>query len=880
MKTMLLASAAFLLAAVAPSAGRAQSLPTIPRGALPDAARPLGYRIELTVRPQQERFTGHAEIDAEVKRETRNLYLHGSGLEVQRVIARAGGRTVTARYTQVDPTGVVRLDFAEPLPAGKVTLVFDYAAPFMTGSEGLFHAKVGEDWYAWTQMEPIDARRVFPGFDEPGFKTPFTLAVAAPTALKVFANTPEQATMPLSGGMTRHVFATSRPLPTYLVALAVGPFDEVAGPAPANAVRQRSLPYRVIATKGQAERMAVAAAEGPRILALHEEYFGSPYPFEKLDQIASPVMSGAMENAGLVTYNDTILLLSRDAPSSQRRGFGTTVAHELAHQWFGDLVTPKWWTDLWLNESFAEWAGNRVGEIWQPGLGTDVAQLADAFEAMEIDSRAVGRPIRQEITSNDQIASAFDSITYLKGGQVLTMVERYLGADRFRRGVQFHLNRFRYGNASADDFFESMAKGSGDPAVVPIFQSFVTQTGVPVIALRPEGNGWRMTQQRYRPIGAAPGAPQLWNVPVCARQGETRSCTLLSAATGVLPLTGTGPAVPNAEGAGYWRYSLDDAGWATLLQGAEALPAREAMAAADSLYADFAAGNAAFARVIDGARILARHRERAATLQLPNALAGQLERMDLSPAAEKGFRRFAAEVSLPRLKSLGGVKPAAGAYAQEEAGQSLLRQSLVSYAATSARDPALRRQLAGAAQAMVRGDAKALDPAYRSLALSIAVEDLPTSFMTRLRDSVVASDDPLFRSQAMRALGHATTAEQVARALELTRDDALQSTERLQIMIALAGQPLGRDALLQLLGSDFDAAIATVPAFVRPRVPGLFGGYCSADKAAAVDALFRPRLAALGGGQLELGQALDSINQCVALKQARGAEIEAALTTK
>ena len=877
MTSLLLATSALLLATVAAPA-TAQVLPPVPVGQLSDAARPLGYRIDLTVRPAQERFAGHAEIDTEIRRTTRNLFLHGLGLEVQRVIARVDGQTVTARYTQVDPSGVARLDFASDLPAGRVTLIFDYTASFMTGSEGLYRAKVGEDWYAWTQMEPIDARRVFPGFDEPGFKTPFALTIAAPTGQKVFANTPEQASMALAGGMTRHVFAASKPLPTYLVALAVGPFDEVTGSAPANSVRRQALPYHVIATRGQADRLKQAATEGPRILALHEEYFGSPYPFEKLDQIASPVMSGAMENAGLVTYNDTILLLSADAPASQRRGFGTTVAHELAHQWFGDLVTPKWWTDIWLNESFAEWAGNRVGEIWQPGLGTDVAQMADAFEAMEIDSRAVGRPIRQPITRSDQVASAFDSITYLKGGQVLTMVERYLGADKFRRGVQYHLNRFRYANASAEDFFESMAKGSGEPGVVPVFQSFVTQTGVPVIGLRADATGWQLTQQRYHPIGQAAGTPQSWSVPVCARQGEVRHCTLLTGATGHLPLAAGTPAVPNADGAGYWRYSMDDAGWAALMQQADALPAREAMAAADSLWADFTAGNATFARVIDSARTLSRHRERSATLQLPEAMAG-LERIGLSPAAEKGFRRFAAEVSLPRLKALGDVKLATGAYAQEETGQSLLRQSLVSYAATSARDPVLRRQLAASAQAAVRGNAGALDPAYRLLALSVAVEDLPVSFMDRLRDALVASSDPLFRSQSIKALGHATTEAQVKRALALTQDQALQSTERLQITIALAGQPLGRDALFQRLSADFDGAVAPIPAFVRPRIAGLFSGYCSADKAAAVEALFRPRLATLGGGQLELGQSLGSINQCIALKQAKGAEIEAALST-
>lgn len=863
-------------AVASPTAANAVADPAAPRGRLPDAARPLAYRLDLTVLPEAERFTGHAEIDTQVTRASRSLYLHGLDLAVTRVTATAGGRTFAARYTQVDPTGVARLDFDAPLAPGRVTLTFDYTAPFRTGSEGLYHAKVGEDWYAWTQMEPIDARRMFPGFDEPGFKVPFSVAITARAGQKVFANTPETSATPAANGMVRHVFAASKPLPTYLVAIAVGPFDVVVGNAPPNAVRKTALPYRVLATKGQAARMQVAAVEGPRILALHEDYFGSPYPFEKLDQIASPVMGGAMENAGLVTYNDTLLLLGADAPPSQRRGFGTVVAHELAHQWFGDLVTPVWWTDIWLNESFAEWAGNRVGEIWQPGLGTDVLQLADALDAMDTDSRAAGRPIRQPIERNDQIASAFDSITYQKGGQVLTMVERYLGPDKFRRGVQFHLNKFRYANASAEDFFASMAQGSGDAGIVPVFQSFVSQTGVPVIAIARGKDGWQLTQSRYRPIGVAAGAPQRWTVPFCLRQGETRTCTLMTGDSAAVRLTGGAPAVPNADGAGYYRYSMDDTGWRALLAGAAALPAREAMAAGDSLWADFAAGNAAFARVLDGARALAAHPNRVAATQLSSPL-GRLASNTLSSQATRGYRALIASLYAPRLAPL-GTDLTRDAYAKEDAERRQLRQSMVALMALEARDPALRTTLATAATASLGGTAAALDPSFRQLALTVAVQDRGVPFMNQLRDALVASEDPLFRQQAVQALAAVETRDQAARAIAISTDPALQSLERVYLAFGMAGQPAGRDALFERLSSGFDALVADVPAFSRARLPSLFSGYCAADKADAVDRLIRPRLATLGGGELELAQTLDAIRSCVALKAAKGAEIEAALT--
>lgn len=249
MRISLTTFAAMLLAGAAcPLAAQPSPAPDIPLGKLGDAAVPAAYRLSLTVRPDQPTFTGHAEIDVTLARETASLFLHGNGLKIAKATATAGGRTVTGRFEQVDPSGVARLTFDRPLPAGEATLVFDYTAPFGSQSEGLYHAKVGDDWYAWTQMEPIDARRMFPSFDEPGFKTPFTVSITAPAASKVFANTPEVKVTPAAEGMARHDFAASKPLPTYLVAIAVGAFDVVEGVVPANAVSKAPLPYRVIAT--------------------------------------------------------------------------------------------------------------------------------------------------------------------------------------------------------------------------------------------------------------------------------------------------------------------------------------------------------------------------------------------------------------------------------------------------------------------------------------------------------------------------------------------------------------------------------------------------------------------------------------------------------
>jgi aminopeptidase N len=307
--------------------------------------------------------------------------------------------------------------------------------------------------------------------------------------MKAFANAPEVSATLAAGGMVKHQFAPIGPMPTYLAALAVGEFDVAEGVIPPNDVRKVPLPHRTIATKGQAGRMGTTMAETPKILARLEQYFGIPYPWAKLDQIASPIHGGAMENNGLIVYDDTLLLLNADAPPSQLRNFGIVVAHELAHQWFGNGVTPRWWDDIWLNESFAEWMGNKIAADWRPDLGIGTDQLSGALGAMDGDSLAQGRPIRQPITDSAEINAAFDSITYQKGGQTIRMMSSFVGDDAWQKGVRLHLGRNWHGTATADEFFANIAEGAQDPRLVPAFRSFVDQQGVPLVTYTTAGGG-------------------------------------------------------------------------------------------------------------------------------------------------------------------------------------------------------------------------------------------------------------------------------------------------------------------------------------------------------------------------------------------------------
>ncbi len=846
----------------------------IPLGELPNTARPTAYRVALTIDPGKADFSGTTEIDIETSAPLTEMFLHGNGLVVSRAEALTGRMAPNkARYEQLNTTGVASLRFARPLPPGRHVLRFSHKAPFRTSTSGLYKAEVAGRPYAWTQFQAIDARRVFPAFDEPRHKAPFTISITAPDGMKAFANAPEAGTDRLPGKQLRHRFETTGPMPTYLVALAVGDFDVVDGSIPPNAVRKEALPFRAIATKGQAARLGTTMAQTPAILTIIEDWFGTPYPFPKLDVIASPIHGGAMENSGLIVFDDTLLLLGEDAPPSQLRSFGIVMAHELAHMWFGNAVTPRWWDDIWLNESFAEWMGNETAAKWRPDLGVGIGQVQGALYAMNLDSLAEGRPIRQPITDNADINSAFDGITYSKGGQVIRMMGGYLGEERFQRGVRRHLERHWNGTATSDDFFANMAASAGDPRLVPAFRSFVDQRGVPLVRFgTAPGGAYSLSQERFRPIGVPDFPEQRWLIPVCAASGEGRQCAFLENSTGALaPIIGTAPWVTgNANGAGYYRFDLPPADWDRLLAAGAALPAAEALTAADSLWAGFTAGNGSFARVLAGARAFARHEDRIVSPFLAGriiAFAGTAG----SNADQAAAARFARDLAAPKLAAL-GLNPARGAYAAEAADRRQLRQIWAAYAVIEGRAEPESARLADAARKALAGDADALDPLFRTTAFRAALRADP-KLAGPLFEALAASDDPLFRRQAASALG----AEGGPALLDRTADTRLQNLEALGMISAQLANPEARTEALGWLERNLDA--------LRPRLGGLLGGFvdstavfCSEADAARVDALFRPRLEALSIGALDLDRPLARIRLCAALKAERGAEASAALT--
>ena len=868
-RSLLLASSALILAGAAHAADT-----DYPHGKLPDAVTPQAYRLALTVIPEKDTFTGHTEIDLVNKAKTSSLFMHGRELKISKAVAIQNGKEIAVTFTQLDKTGVARADFAQPVEAGPLTLKFDYEATFGDNAAGFYHIKVGDDWYAWTQFESIDARSAFPSFDQPGYKTPFTVKLTTKPGFVTVSNAKETGSHAV-GNLTEHDFEATKPLPTYLVAMMVGPFVTKEGVVPPSPQRPYPLPIRTVATKVNAGKLDYVIAETPSIVAHLEAYFNQPFPYPKLDQIASPVMPGAMENAGADTYGDNIIMLDPGAPTDQKQEFGMVVSHELSHQWFGDYVTPAWWNDIWLNESFANWMGYRIGNEWRPELHINAGAVDEALRAMDTDSYSVGRPIHQAITENDQIDSAFDAITYGKGGQVVAMIAGYMGDEKFREGVRLHMSRHPYGNADSEQFFGAMADAAKDPKVLAAMKSFVDQRGVPTVDVKRTGDTLTVTQAPYERLGT-PVPSTMWTIPLCVRIGEDRNCALIDQKTQTMPAKGTGAIMPNMGGTGYYRFTLEPKAWETLIASGKTLSTGEGLATIDSLWAQFRAGKGSAAQLIEAARVFVDNPDAAVASESSGRLAGLKTVGLVDPSAIGDYRRVIGEIYGPRLKAL-GADPKAGAYASDTPDNQHLRADLIGVMATEARDPDLRKALDAAATAYLAGDKGALDQSIMGDALHVHVETGGLTAAKDMYERVLTTGDEDFRADALGSVTAGATPETAQWVFSiLDSDKRLRTPDKLSLIGGLMRSDATRDIAFDWLKTNYEAFNAKVGIFSAGRVASLVGNYCSVAKADEADKLMRAKVQAGGRSTLAFDRTLEGVRDCGALQTARTAEVTAA----
>ena len=545
---------------------------------LPDTARPTRYQLDLTILPDQPTFQGTAIIGVDLKERTDTIWLNAKDLTVSAITVTSGGASAAARWRTTDEMLAVLL--AHPAGPGHVDVEIHYSGKLDEKSDvGAYRRKAGDDWYVFTSFTAIDARRAFPCFDEPAYKAPWDVVMHVKRDQVAVANAPEISTTDEPDGMKRVAFKTTQPLPSEIVAFAVGPFDVVN----AGVAGQKKIPVRIITPRGRAVEATAARAATSQILARLEQYIGIPYPWDKLDHIAVLATPfGATENPGLITY-DASLLLADPSQATQRwqQFMRSVMTHEIAHQWFGNLVTQAWWNDVWLSEGFATWLETKISDLERPPFERGLT-ATDTRDAMLSSDSAAGRPVRVPARSRDDLGpyTVYDLIIYNKGASILQMLENWLGPEVFQRALHRYLIDHQFGNATSADLVKAIQQESGVD-VGPVLFGFLDRPGAPVLrfSMAPGGPGPKLEiEQDANP----------WAVPVCIHQpGAARRCEVVGSTHGEIQLT----ALPiwiwtNAYGSGYYRSLLSAEMWdAVVGSGYRLLEEPEQMALAADLQA-------------------------------------------------------------------------------------------------------------------------------------------------------------------------------------------------------------------------------------------------------------------------------------------------------
>lgn len=875
-----------LTSALLACAGIAHAADQVPKGPLPRTVVPSLVQLELKLDPKQQRFSGKTRIEANVAEATDTIWMHGRDLKIDKAEAvLADGKRIALKTENADVSGVLKLSAGEKIPAGKATIEIAYDAPFGE-LQGAYRVKPDGSDYVVTQMEPLGARNTFPGFDEPSFKQPWDITLIVPKDDVAVANTAEEKTEQLADGWKKVTFRRTEALPSYLIAFAVGPWDVPVGPdiAP-NGSRTTPLKLRGIAAKGQGARMAYSLKHTPAIVKGLEDYFGIPYPFDKLDNVAAPdFWAGAMENAGLIVYRDVLMFPDENSSARLLQAYWGVSAHELAHQWFGDLVTMRWWDDIWLNEGFATWMGNKIHGQLRPESHIDRDLLEGVIEAMDADRLATTRRIHEPIKDFTDIQSAFDGITYQKGAATLGMFEHYIGEDKFRDGVRNYLQAHARGNATSAELIQSVAEQSKEPErVAKAFASFIDQPGVPFVKVDlacGEGKpAITVQQQRYLPLGSSASRDQTWGIPLCVRYADGKAvreeCTLVTEAQTRVELkqAQSCPAwvMPNAHGDGYYRFSLAPKLQQALSDAFAKLDQREQRMFADSAIAAYDAGDLTPSDLVKTLPQFANADVRQTVTTGMGEVRWMDERLFKDDASRAAFRAGIADIYRPRLEKLGT------SFQGKEADDTrILRSRLIGFFARTLDDAAVRKQLATQGRAVLGldGDGKLKPDAaprdIRGLAMTVAVQDGGKAAFDSAEQHLRATQDPELRGDLAAALGSSRDPQLAERARALALEAGLlRRNEIPDILMGQGEKPETRIALRQWLDGNFKTLEGKL-APAGARLLDLYAmGMCSREEAQELQTKFAKRMETIEGGPRALTQAIEGVELCAAQVDAR-----------
>ena len=645
---------------------------------------------------------------------------------------------------------------------------------------------------------------------------------------------------------------------------------------------KKNTPVRIITPMGRKEEGAYAAKVTPQIIAEEEKYFGIPYPYEKADAISVPRLGGAMENPGLITYDESLILIKpQDETTARQRSYASVAAHELGHQWFGDLVTMAWWNDTWLNEAFATWTSAKILERWKPEWNTAADNASARLGAEAQDTLVSARKIRQPVEDKNDIANAFDGITYVKGGAVIRMFEYWMGPDKFQQGVHKYLTKYEFKNARAEDFFATMGEMAGSE-LPPAFNSFVDQAGLPEfsVALDCPADGKpkvKLAQKRYLPEGSAGSSTESWHLPVCIAYDGGRDCRMLKEPETEVALTSASscPAwvLPNSTETGYYVTRFEGHLLDNLLSpsGPPLTPEQKVGLLGDVSFG-VNQGSVPPSRFLT--MVTRFHDEPSRLVVQRQIMTLEALRGRVPEAARPQYAHFIEAMFGDRARQL-GWKPVSGESDEDR----LLRPTLVPFVAQYGGDPKLREQAHELALEYVK-EKKGVTPDLIGPVLATAAADGDKALYDQIFAAAKQSKNIREQAQMLQALGRFHDPALLERGFQ-----ALLSGEfdmRTAFNPLLFG-PLGYSGTEKVpftwVKANFDALSGKLSSGLTVSqgafLPRLATASCDESELPAIEAFFGDKIKQYSGGPRSYSQALEQLKVCSAQRKAQGPEIAA-----
>jgi aminopeptidase N len=828
---------------------------------LPEVAAPENYKLSFTPDLDKATFEGDETISIHVLSPTPEITLNAVDIFFHEVTITSEGTTQRAKVTLDKDKERAVLAVEKQLPVGVATVHITYTGTLNGEMRGFYSGKDdGGRKYAATQFEATDARRAFPSFDEPGYKATFDITTVADKGQVAISNSKVVSDTPGPGDRHTVRFATTPKMSSYLAALVVGNFEYIEGEAD-------GIPIRVYSTPGKKEMGKFALETAEHVLSYYDKYFKIKYPYGKLDLIGIPDFSaGAMENTGCITFREVLLQIDEKQGSVDlKKTIASVIAHEMAHQWFGDLVTMSWWDDIWLNEGFATWMSSKPIQAWKPEWNFNLDDVSNTGFTLNTDSLANTRPIHQAADTPAQIQELFDGIAYGKAASVLRMLEAYLGEETFRAGVNAYIQKHQYANATERDFWEAQTKTSKKP-VDQIMPTFVKQAGVPMINVKSQcsGNATQVTmdQRRYyfdREKFQAPN-DELWQIPLCMKSSTgAQKCELLTGKEETFTLPGCSTWVlANAGATGYYRAGYQPDAVRALANDAEnKLTPAERIALQTDIWASVRVGREPVGDYLALVQGMGSDRNRAVMDDVFGRL-NFIGRYLVTENDRDAFRTWLRGYLTPILKDVGWeAKPG------ESDEQRLLRSRLFNALGYDARDPEVLAQARKVADKAL-DDPSSVDRQIAGGALALAALNGGEEFYNRLITALKNPKSPEEYYMDLFTLPQFNDQKLLQRTLDYAISPDVRSQDALGVITSVMQNPEGEKLAWEFVLAHWDAVQKVGGPFASAQVVGSTSSFCDAHMRDQVVEFYSAHK--VDAAERTFRQSIERINNCVDLK--------------